>query len=108
MRRKIEIREYKKANSRYAILTKMFSNFYSIQGMTVENAKQIIAPYANVIRAQLKFLAMIDTFGYDDRSGAETYGYSSDEAILGNLQYISDRFNCQFRLRWVYDLITLH
>jgi hypothetical protein len=107
MRRKIEIREYKKANSRYAILTKMFSNFYSIQGMTVEDAKLIIAPHVNVIRAQLKFLARIDTFGFDDRPGAETYGYDSAQSILGNLQYISDRFNCQFRLRWVYDLLTL-
>jgi hypothetical protein len=33
--------------------------------------------------------------------------YDSDEIILDNLQYISDRWNCQFRLRWVLDLLEL-
>jgi hypothetical protein len=42
---------------------------------------------------------------HDNRSGIETYGYESVESNIGNLQYISDRWNCQFRLRWIIDLI---
>ncbi|RLF43496.1 MAG: hypothetical protein DRN17_06260 [Thermoplasmata archaeon] len=40
----------------------------------------------------------------DYRSGYETYGYGDNN--LTHLLYISDRFNCQFRLRWLYDGIV--
>ena len=42
--------------------------------------------------------------GPDLRSGDETYGYKSLENIEGHLSYISDRFNCTFRLQWMIDL----
>jgi len=41
----------------------------------------------------------------DNRKGVDTYGYESEESILINLQYISDRFATQFRLQWVLDLL---
>jgi hypothetical protein len=41
----------------------------------------------------------------DNRKGVDTYGYESEESILINLQYISDRFPAQFRLQWVLDLL---
>jgi len=40
----------------------------------------------------------------DDRTGEQTYGYNSPEEIEGNLNYISDRFNCEFRLQWMLDV----
>lgn len=43
----------------------------------------------------------------DERSGYETYGYGTLEDIKGNLEYISDRYNCAFRLRWLIDLMEL-
>jgi len=41
----------------------------------------------------------------DARSGEESYGYADVESIEGTLDYISDRFNCELRLRWMLDLI---
>jgi len=94
-----------KATARYKLLTKhVFSNFYR-QGVSLEVAKDIVRPYVGVIAAQSKWLAATDYFGGDDRSPLDTYGYKSEEEISGNLFYISDRFNCQFRLDWVLGLL---
>lgn len=41
----------------------------------------------------------------DYRSGSETYGYDSEEDILYTLHYISDRWNCSFRVRWLINLV---
>jgi hypothetical protein len=41
----------------------------------------------------------------DYRSGFETYGYSNNESILSNLEYISDRWQAAFRLRWLINLV---
>ena len=41
----------------------------------------------------------------DFRSGKETYRYETQESIESNLRYISDRWNCMFRIRWLLDLI---
>jgi hypothetical protein len=41
----------------------------------------------------------------DYRSGEETYGYSSYEHIKTNLHYISDRWSCSFRIRYMLDLL---
>ena len=40
----------------------------------------------------------------DTRSGAESYGYKSIEHVKSQLDYISDRFNAEFRLTWMLDL----
>lgn len=39
----------------------------------------------------------------DIRSGNEIYGYFNQVSIDNNLMYISDRWNCVFRLRWLLD-----
>lgn len=107
MKRSTKIRLRKKAAARCALLTnKVFSNFYSVQNKDLQKAKEIISPYAGVIKAQLKWLAMTDYFGADDRTGEETYGYKDKESILMDLLYISDRYNCQFRLRWVLGVLN--
>lgn len=39
----------------------------------------------------------------DSRSGEETYGYKDQERIKYDMFYISDRWNCAFRLKWLID-----
>lgn len=39
----------------------------------------------------------------DYRTGEETYGYESDESIMYTFEYISDRWLCAFRIRWILD-----
>jgi len=111
MKRKTRNREKRKALARWAILNRMFSNFYSITDKTVDDAKNIIRPYIGVLHAQYKHLIKLEEdlpsfFGPDLRSGAETYGYKNEEYIMYNLQYISDRWNCTLRVRWILDLIN--
>ena len=53
-------------------------------------------------------LAMAKYYQDDDpRTGMETYGFQSVEAIKDNLYYISDRWSSEFRIRWLLDLIDL-
>lgn len=107
MKHKTEIRLRKKAAARCVLLTnKVFSNFYSTNGKDLSKAKSIISPYAKVIEAQLRWLAATDYFGADERTGEETYGYKDEQNILCNLMYISDRYNCQFRLRWALGILN--
>ena len=40
----------------------------------------------------------------DLRPGYDTYGYNTIESIISNLEYISDRFCCAFRLSWLVDV----
>ena len=39
----------------------------------------------------------------DYRNGNETYGYADKESIQLRRCYISDRFQCAFRLKWLID-----
>jgi hypothetical protein len=39
----------------------------------------------------------------DFRCGEETYGYANEESVQSNLFYISDRWRCAVRLRWILD-----
>jgi hypothetical protein len=96
------------------MLRKCFSNFYSYTGtkeLPLGDAIRILIPYEGCIKQHLKYLKRISRdYGWetDDRSGEETYGYESDEQILNDLFYISDRFCAEFRLQWVLDLLDKH
>lgn len=39
----------------------------------------------------------------DYRVGNETYGYKDQESIDYSILYISDRWMCAFRLKWLID-----
>ena len=39
----------------------------------------------------------------DYRGGYITYGYSDRESVENNMMYISDRWMCAFRLKWLID-----
>lgn len=48
-----------------------------------------------------------DTEFVDLRSGVETYGYKSEDDIVANMEYISDRWQAAFRIKWLIDFIDL-
>lgn len=39
----------------------------------------------------------------DYRTGEGTYGYKDGERVNRDMRYISDRWNCAFRLKWLID-----
>ena len=39
----------------------------------------------------------------DSRTGLETYGYETHKSVMNNMLYISDRWRCAFRLKWLLD-----
>lgn len=39
----------------------------------------------------------------DTRPGVETYGYIDDDQIKDTMSYISDRWFCAFRIKWIID-----
>lgn len=41
----------------------------------------------------------------DYRSGWETYAYKDKEYIIGQLEYISDRWGAAFRINWLIGLL---
>ena len=41
----------------------------------------------------------------DYRSGEESYGYDGQEYIEERMSYVSDRWNCAFRIRWILNLL---
>lgn len=98
--------ENKEAVRCYILKKHVFSTFYSSAGMTLERAKDIIRPYVGVIAAQSRWCAATDYFGGDFRSPLDTYGYKSEKDILEDLYYISDRFNCQFRMDWTLGILN--
>jgi hypothetical protein len=56
--------------------------------------------------AQL-YEASMDGNDADWRTGAETYGYHTEEQIKGDMDYISDRWRASFRIKWLIDFIDL-
>lgn len=59
-------------------------------------------PLQREMHRVLKKLIKIEDGG-DLRSGEESYGYANQESVGMNILYISDRWNCAFRLRWLID-----
>lgn len=45
-----------------------------------------------------------DRYEPDNRTGLQTYGYSSIESVEGTLNYLSDRFSAEARVQWLIDL----
>lgn len=43
----------------------------------------------------------------DLRTGAETYGYHTEDRVIVAMGYISDRWQASFRIKWLIDFINL-
>lgn len=66
--------------------------------------KELKEAYVLCVKGEYRFAKEYNSEP-DLRTGFETYGYKTLESIKGNLEYISDRRNCTFRIRWILDLI---
>jgi len=42
------------------------------------------------------------------RDGKETYGIGTSEEIEENMSYISDRWRCSLKMRWILDVLEQH
>ena len=74
--------------------------YYQDDKISEQKARELLLPYVEeVYSLWLKYANDED----DWRSGKETYGFSNP---LSTLRYISDRYYCAFRLKWIYDFIT--
>jgi hypothetical protein len=109
MKKSSLVKAEKKHLNRSEILSRLvFRNFYSIEGMSLEAALTILAPYRGEIEATLRFMllyAIKRGWRVYDGSRNSDYGGNTEESILNTLQYISDRFGAEIRLWWVLDLI---
>jgi len=112
MKRSILLKNYKKSLNRQAVIRKAFDNAWNnAQNTTLLSALSIITPVYPLFKSELRYLKLLNKVNKetcDDRSGEETYGYESEESVLYDLSYISDRWMCEFRLQWLIDLIDKH
>lgn len=94
----------KEDNARYNIY-KVFDDYYF---KTDEVDLDLLIHQLSLNKSSLEYLHNIKKKEENDnRSGEETYGYIDSESIKNNLVYISDKCGCQFRIRWILDLIEL-
>lgn len=87
----------------YCFMDKFYGNSYLY---TVDDVIKELMPcltwlkryYENVLTKQDKEYTCY-------KSGYESYGYLNDESILNNLDYISDRWRVDWRVRWIINLL---
>jgi hypothetical protein len=82
------------------IVRRAFKQYRKTGLRSVFKQHEVVAALTQLYARELK---QEGEFG-DYRTGDETYGYDNEESISNNLMYISDRWNCSFRLRWLLDL----
>ena len=105
-------RRYKRRNRRprwsckkhkdFCALMDSFGYSQVIDNLTVEEIKYKIQPYLLWLKRHYE-LVLLKT-NPDYRSGFATYGYD-EEWIKSKLFYISDRWQCSFRVRWIINLL---
>lgn len=70
---------------------------------TVKEAKEILTSWLPDLKRHYENFLLPESEDY--RSGKSTYGYNSDEQILERLDYISDRWNEAYKVRWLINLL---
>jgi hypothetical protein len=87
-------------------INKIFENFLELQ---TEDKQEKIKWLINQFKNHLPYLKELRQDCWkkegDYRNGFETYGYNNVAEIYSNIEYISDRYNCAFRLNWLIGLI---
>lgn len=84
-------------------INEVLKKFYNVSKMNLEEAKTIICSIESDLIA---ILPVLQADQNDYRLGNATYGYQDDEAILNNLNYISDRWSAAFRIAWMLGIIN--
>lgn len=87
-------------------LDRWLQQFYSYpHDKTIAEIQDELRPYANLIRQLIRDLP---NRWRDARAGSDIMGgYPTAYKIRNNLQYISDRWYCYHRLRWLLDLLDV-
>ena len=66
----------------------------------------IMSDFSGYNKKYLEYLYKLNiTSEKDFRTGDESYGYRNQEYIEERMSYISDRWNCAFRIKWILDLL---
>lgn len=86
-----------------------FGYYNVLEDLSLEQIKHKLQPFLLwlIKHYELVLLAKDPDF----RSGFDTYGYISEEGgvdkeyIKDQLFYISDRWHCSFRVRWIINLL---
>ena len=111
-------RRYKRRN-RHSRCSKKHKDFCALMGsfgyynvledLSVEQIKHKLQPFLLWLKRHYELVLLKRDPDY--RSGFETYGYvskedaSDKEHIKDQLFYISDRWQCSFRVRWLINLL---
>ena len=101
MKQNTRIRMDRAARVRCALIANKIFDDYSYN-YNFEQFLERLEKYKGVVNAQINYL---NSTYPDNRSGLDTYGYNDKIRIQGNLEYISDRFNAVFRLRWMAGIL---
>jgi hypothetical protein len=117
MKRKTKSRLQRKFGTSHEIHTKQIDKIMWVDFITHKNLENYsfedIKDKLNIIKYHIGALHNVyrnesARNGFtDNRGGYETYGYKNLESIKSNLSYISDKYKCTFRLRWILDLLEL-
>ena len=73
-------------------------------GLTNDTIIETIDLLKKEYKALIVLYKHCDRLENDRRTGFQTYGYTN---IVDDLSYVSDRYMCQFRVRWLIDLISI-
>jgi len=84
----------------YQTVKEFFNNPKKFKETSAELQKDLVD-----LLPALRFLYVSFRNGnLDNRSGEETYGIKNNSTWNEDLEYISDRWGCAFRVRWMIDL----
>lgn len=93
-----------KRNNHVKNINETMRKFHNVEGMTLEDAKEIIGSIEPDLIALLPEYQRRDD---DSRLGNVSYGYKgSDKEFIYNLQYISDRWGAGYRIAWMLGLVN--
>lgn len=111
MRRKHKISlERKLSCYRTIVKDHIFQDYVYNRGLR-ETSKRI-EKYKHVLQKYVNLLDQLDALnGHEPDWGCALDHYhknysNSLDSIEGNLEYISDRFHCQFRLAWMLEAVS--
>jgi len=86
--------------SAYQSVKDFFDNSSKFRETSVELQKELV----DLLPALRSLHVCFMKGNTDNRSGEETYGVETNTTWNEDLQYISDRWGCLFRVRWLIDL----
>lgn len=112
-------RRYKRRNRRprysckkhkdFCALMDSFGYYDVLENLSLEHIKNKLQPFLLWLVKHYELVLLKRDPDY--RSGFDTYGYISEEDsadkeyIKDQLFYISDRWHCSFRVRWIINLL---